>query len=119
MGKGRCASGVRGRPAGREGALGGLGRNAGMGARGGAAVGDRAAEAWCLHQSGTRALCLEDTPTARADLTEALRLRDHWEIERALRSLVTTSTCSAVLAGTMARRATAAVAGRQSALRGH
>src|SRR5215212_1348949 len=39
-------------------------------------LGDRAAEAWCLHQSGTRALCLEDTPTARADLTEALRLRE-------------------------------------------
>src|SRR5215210_7660049 len=39
-------------------------------------LGDRAAEAWSLHQSGTRALCLEDTPTARADLTEALRLRE-------------------------------------------
>jgi hypothetical protein len=39
-------------------------------------IGDRAAEAWCLHQSGTRALCLEDAPTARADLTEALRLRE-------------------------------------------
>src|SRR5215210_6487898 len=39
-------------------------------------LGDRSAEAWCLHQSGTRALCLEDTPTARADLTEALRLRE-------------------------------------------
>src|SRR5215203_38329 len=39
-------------------------------------LGDRAAEAWCLHQSGTRALCLEDTPTARVDLTEALRLRE-------------------------------------------
>ena len=39
-------------------------------------LGDRAAEAWCLHQSGTRALCLEDAPTARADLTEALRMRE-------------------------------------------
>jgi hypothetical protein len=43
---------------------------------------DRAAEAWSLHQSGTRALCLEDTSTARVDLTEALRLRESlgdWE----------------------------------------
>src|SRR5215203_3543339 len=39
-------------------------------------VGDRAAKAWSLHQSGTRALCLEDTPTARRDLSEALRLRE-------------------------------------------
>src|SRR5215213_9803826 len=39
-------------------------------------LGDRAAEAWALHQSGTRALCLEDAPTARADLSEALRLRE-------------------------------------------
>jgi hypothetical protein len=39
-------------------------------------LGDRAAEAWSLHQSGTRALCLEDTPTARADLSEAFRLRE-------------------------------------------
>jgi cytochrome b len=45
-------------------------------------LGDRAAEAWALHQSGTRALCLEDAPTARADLAEALRLRESlgdWE----------------------------------------
>lgn len=39
-------------------------------------LGNRAAEAWSLHQSGTRALCLEDAPTAHADLTEALRLRE-------------------------------------------
>src|SRR5829696_5571215 len=39
-------------------------------------VGDRAAKAWSLHQSGTRALCLEDAPTARRDLSEALRLRE-------------------------------------------
>src|SRR5215211_7661513 len=39
-------------------------------------LGDRVAEAWALHQSGTRALCLEDTPTARRDLSEALRLRE-------------------------------------------
>src|SRR5215211_7395667 len=45
-------------------------------------LGDRAAEAWSLHQSGTRALCLEESATARADLTEALRLRESvgdWE----------------------------------------
>jgi hypothetical protein len=39
-------------------------------------LGDRAAEAWCLHQSGTRALCLDATHIARADLTEALRMRE-------------------------------------------
>src|SRR5215213_9348380 len=39
-------------------------------------LGDRAAQAWSLHQSGTRALCLEDAPTARRDLSEALRLRE-------------------------------------------
>src|SRR5215217_4769306 len=39
-------------------------------------LGDTAAEAWSLHQSGTRALCLEDAPTARRDLSEALRLRE-------------------------------------------
>lgn len=46
------------------------------------ALGDKAAEAWHLHQSGTRALCLEDTSTAQADLTEALHLRESlgdWE----------------------------------------
>ncbi len=45
-------------------------------------LGDTAAEAWSLHQSGTRALCLEESTTARADLTEALRLRESvgdWE----------------------------------------
>jgi hypothetical protein len=45
-------------------------------------LGDTAAEAWSLHQSGTRALCLEESATAHADLTEALRLRESvgdWE----------------------------------------
>jgi hypothetical protein len=45
-------------------------------------LGNRAAEAWSLHQSGTRALCLEDAPTAHTDLSEALRLRESlgdWE----------------------------------------
>jgi hypothetical protein len=35
-----------------------------------------AAKAWALHQSGTRALCLDKAPAARAALTEALRLRE-------------------------------------------
>ncbi len=39
------------------------------------AHGDRADEAWALHQLGTRALCLGDVIVARADLSEALRLR--------------------------------------------
>jgi fibronectin type 3 domain-containing protein len=40
------------------------------------ALGDRAAEAWARHQSGTRALCLGDATTAREHLTEALRIRE-------------------------------------------
>jgi CARDB len=39
-------------------------------------LGDRAGEAWALHQLGTRALCLGHVVTARAELTEALRLRE-------------------------------------------
>src|SRR5829696_2939149 len=39
-------------------------------------LGDLAAEAWSLHQSGTRALCLEDTSSARTDLTQALEFRE-------------------------------------------
>jgi hypothetical protein len=39
-------------------------------------LGDRAAEAWSLHQSGTRGLCLEDGSTAQTDLSEALRIRE-------------------------------------------
>ena len=39
-------------------------------------LGDRAAEAWALHQLGTRALCLGDTRAARDALTKALRLRE-------------------------------------------
>ena len=71
-----------------EGALiqGGLwGSWAALGERGmqaARALGDKAAEAWHLHQSGTRALCLKDTSTAHAHLTEALRLREalgDWE----------------------------------------
>ena len=41
----------------------------------GRALGDQAAEAWALHQVGTRALCLEDSAAARAALTKALELR--------------------------------------------
>ena len=40
------------------------------------ALGDRAAEAWALHQLGTRALCLEDTATARTFLIRALHTRE-------------------------------------------
>lgn len=40
------------------------------------AAGDRAAEAWALHQLGTRALCLGDANAARPFLTDALRLRE-------------------------------------------
>ncbi len=39
-------------------------------------LGSQAAEAWALHQLGTRALCLEDSVVARTSLTEALRLRE-------------------------------------------
>ncbi|HEV2070955.1 MAG TPA: choice-of-anchor D domain-containing protein [Acidimicrobiales bacterium] len=39
-------------------------------------LGDKAAEGWSLHQLGTRALCLGDTFTARAQLLEALRIRE-------------------------------------------
>jgi hypothetical protein len=36
----------------------------------------QAVEAWALHQSGTRAMCLGDTSTARTFLGQALRLRE-------------------------------------------
>ena len=39
-------------------------------------LGDRQAEAWALHQLGTRALCLEDLPAARTSLQQALTLRE-------------------------------------------
>jgi hypothetical protein len=39
-------------------------------------MGDRAAEAWALHQLGSRALCLGDAATARTSLIKALRLRE-------------------------------------------
>lgn len=40
-----------------------------------AALGDRAAQAWLLHQLGTRALCLGDSAAAQLALGRALRLR--------------------------------------------
>ncbi len=40
------------------------------------AIGDRSAEAWALHETGTRALCLGEPATARTLLTQALRLRE-------------------------------------------
>jgi hypothetical protein len=42
-------------------------------------LGDRAAQAWALHQSGTRGLCLNHPPTAQTDLSEALRIRESLE----------------------------------------
>ena len=40
------------------------------------AMRDRSAEAWALHESGTRALCLGEPATARTLLSRALRLRE-------------------------------------------
>jgi hypothetical protein len=40
------------------------------------AMGDRSAEAWALHESGTRAVCLGEPSTARTLLSQALRLRE-------------------------------------------
>jgi NB-ARC domain len=39
-------------------------------------LGDRAAQAWALHQSGTRGLCLDIPSTAQTDLSEALQIRE-------------------------------------------
>lgn len=39
------------------------------------ALGDRRAEAWALHQLGTRALCLDDPLAARDHLAQALAIR--------------------------------------------
>jgi LysM repeat protein len=40
------------------------------------ALGEGVAEAWALHQLGSRALCLGDTASARTSLIRALRLRE-------------------------------------------
>ncbi len=40
------------------------------------ALGNRAAEAWALHQLGSRALCLGRAEEARASLSQALRMRE-------------------------------------------
>jgi hypothetical protein len=40
------------------------------------AIGDRAAEAWALHEIGSRALCVGETRGARSALNEALKLRE-------------------------------------------
>ena len=40
------------------------------------AMGDRPAEAWALHELGSRALCLGDAGTARALLNQAVKLRE-------------------------------------------
>ena len=39
-------------------------------------IGDRSAEAWALHELGSRALCLGDAGTARALLNQAVKLRE-------------------------------------------
>jgi hypothetical protein len=40
------------------------------------AMGDRSGEAWALHESGTRALCLGEPAAARTLLSQALKLRE-------------------------------------------
>jgi hypothetical protein len=40
------------------------------------AIGDRSAEAWALHELGSRALCLGDAGKARALLSQAITLRE-------------------------------------------
>jgi hypothetical protein len=40
------------------------------------ATADRSAEAWALHQLGTRAVCLGETHKARASLGQAVKLRE-------------------------------------------
>jgi hypothetical protein len=40
------------------------------------AIGDRSAEAWALHQLGSRAFCLGDAGPARASLNQAVKLRE-------------------------------------------
>jgi len=40
------------------------------------ATGDRQAEAWALHEIGTRAICVGETRGARSALTDALKLRE-------------------------------------------
>ena len=39
-------------------------------------IGDRSAEAWALHEVGTRAFCLGEAGVARLSLTQALKLRE-------------------------------------------
>ncbi len=39
-------------------------------------IGDRSAEAWALHELGSRALCLGEAGTARALLNQAVKLRE-------------------------------------------
>ena len=40
------------------------------------ALGDQSAEAWALHQIGTRAVCLGEPGVARASLSQAMKLRE-------------------------------------------
>ncbi len=39
-------------------------------------IGDRPAEAWTLHEMGTRAVCLGEADKARAQLSQAMKLRE-------------------------------------------
>ena len=45
------------------------------------AIGDRAAEAWALHEIGTRALCVGNSGRARAVLGQAVKLRESLQDE--------------------------------------
>jgi hypothetical protein len=45
------------------------------------AIGDRSAEAWALHEIGTRALCVGDSARARAVLGQAVKLRESLQDE--------------------------------------
>jgi hypothetical protein len=53
---------------------------------------DRSAEAWALHQLGSRALCLGDAVTARAMLNRAVELRDALE-DRATAAVTRQNLC--------------------------
>ena len=45
------------------------------------AIGDRSAEAWALHEIGTRALCVGESARARAVLGQAVKLRESLQDE--------------------------------------
>lgn len=51
------------------------GKILGFGLQAAQALGDQATQAWALHQTGTRAVCLGDITTAKSSLQQALQLR--------------------------------------------